>query len=96
MRQTLEDAAPLYRDAPEARATRALDKAPVMAFLSEAPPHAGPERLHIAGDIMVGTLKAMGKALSHSEERHDEIAERREALADMLCAYLATLESNAI
>lgn len=96
MPQTLEDAAPLYRDASEARAARALDKASVMALLSEAAPHAGPRRLRIVGDIMVGTLKAMGRALSHSEERHDEIAERTEALADMLCAYLATLRSGAI
>jgi AcrR family transcriptional regulator len=92
MRQALDDAAPLYRDAPEAQAAQAQSKAPVLAFLVEAAPHASLAHLTIAGEIMVGALKVLGKALSQSDQSREEIAARTEALADMLCAYLTTLE----
>ena len=92
MRQALDDAAPLYRDTPEAQAARAEAQAPIMAFLTEAAPHATPAQLTIAGETMVGALKVLGKALSQSDQGQAEITARTEALADMLCAYLATLE----
>jgi len=92
IRQALDDAAPLYRDAPEAQAARAEVQAPIMAFLTEAAPHATSAHLTIAGEIMVRALKVLGKALSQSDQGREEIAARTEALADMLCAYLATLE----
>ncbi|MBB3957224.1 TetR family transcriptional regulator [Novosphingobium sediminicola] len=96
MRQALDDAAPLYRDAPEAQAARAEVKAPIMAFLTEAAPNATTAHLTVAGDTMVGALKVLGKALSQSDQSQEEIAARTEALADMLCAYLATLEPSVV
>lgn len=91
MRQALEDAAPLYRDAPEARAAQSEGMGAVMAFLREARPQAGEEQLAIAAEVMVGTLKAQGKSLSQSGGTPQAIASRSEALADMLCAYMTLL-----
>jgi AcrR family transcriptional regulator len=92
MRRALADAAPLYRDTPEAQAAQAQSREPVLAFLREAAPRASAERLDMAGSLMIGTLKVQGKALSQSGQSREAIARQTEALADMLCAYLATLD----
>lgn len=94
MRQALEDAAPLYRDAHEAQALRAEGQDAVLAFLVEAAPQARDADRKVAAEMMAGTLKALGKSLSQSGGTGEFIAIRTEALADMLCAYLATLSQD--
>lgn len=91
MRQALEDAAPLYRDSPEAQAVQARSRDGFMAFLAEAAPNTAPDRLAAAADILMGALKMLGKDLSLRSDDEAALAARTEALADMLCAYLATL-----
>jgi len=63
----------------------------MLAFLLEAAPHVSEATRQVAAEIMAGTLKALGKSLSQGPGTPDAIALRTEALADMLCTYLAPL-----
>jgi AcrR family transcriptional regulator len=91
VRIALNDAAPLYRDAPEAHEVRASSDATVSAFMREALPDASEAVRTLAGDLLTTTLSAVGK--DFSENLHDpaEIFAHSEALADMLGAYLQSL-----
>ncbi|AUZ20344.1 TetR family transcriptional regulator [Achromobacter xylosoxidans] len=91
MRVALNDAAPLYRDAPEARATKEEGGRIVLAFLEEALPNASDATRVLAGDLITHTLSAVGKQFSESPRTDVEIEAYADALADMLCAYLDSL-----
>lgn len=91
MRVALNDAAPLYRDAPEARATKEEGGRIVLAFLEEALPNASDATRVLAGDLITHTLSAVGKQFSESPRTDAEIKAYADALADMLCAYLDSL-----
>lgn len=91
MRVALNDAAPLYRDAPEARATKEEGGRIVLAFLEEALPNASDATRVLAGDLISHTLSAVGKQFSESPRTDAEIEAYADALADMLCAYLDSL-----
>lgn len=91
MRVALNDAAPLYRDAPEARATKEEGGRIVLAFLEEALPNASDATRVLAGDLITHTLSAVGKQFSESPRTDTEIEAYADALADMLCAYLDSL-----
>ena len=91
MRIALDDAAPLYRDAPEARATKAEGDGIVERFMREVLPNASEETRSLAGDLIKTTLSAAGKSFSETPRAPAEIERWSEALADMLCAYLETL-----
>ncbi|CUK16686.1 division inhibitor protein [Achromobacter sp. 2789STDY5608615] len=91
MRVALNDAAPLYRDAPEARATKEAGGRIVLAFLVEALPQASDATRALAGDLITHTLSAVGKQFSESPRTEAEIEAYADALADMLCAYLDSL-----
>lgn len=92
MRVALDDAAPLYRDAPEARAARADGNRIVAAFMEEALPHADDDVRTIAGELIKATLSSVGKQFSEWPRTPDEIAGYSDAMADMFCAYLRTLD----
>lgn len=94
MRVALNDAAPLYRDAPEARATKEEGGRIVLAFLEEALPNASDATRVLAGDLITHTLSAVGKQFSESPRTDAEIEGYADALADMLCAYLDSLAAN--
>ena len=91
MRVALNDAAPLYRDAPEARATKEEGGRIVLAFLEEALPNASDATRILAGDLITHTLSAVGKQFSAGPRTDAEIEAYADALADMLCAYLDSL-----
>ena len=95
MRIALNDAAPLYRDAPEARATKEEGGRIVLAFLGEALPAASDATRALAGELITHTLSAVGKQFSESPRTEAEIATYADALADMLCAYLDRLGRSA-
>lgn len=94
MRVALNDAAPLYRDAPEARATKEEGGRIVLAFLEEALPSAADATRVLAGDLITHTLSAVGKQFSESPRTDAEIETYADALADMLCAYLDSLAAD--
>ena len=61
MRVALSDAAPLYRDAPEAREARAAGEETFRAFMREVMPKASPADLALVGGLISTTLSAVGK-----------------------------------
>ncbi|MCZ0732731.1 TetR family transcriptional regulator [Phreatobacter sp. AB_2022a] len=91
MRIALADAAPLYRDAPEAREARAAGDLIVEAFMREALPHAPAAVRDRAGDLIVTTLSEVGKSFSETPRSAAEIGIYADAMADMFCAYLDSL-----
>jgi AcrR family transcriptional regulator len=91
MRIALSDAAPLYRDAPEAREVRAAGDDVVAAFMREVLPGASRATRATAGELIKTTLGAVGKESSETPRTPREIARRSDAMADMFCAYLETL-----
>jgi AcrR family transcriptional regulator len=91
MRIALDDAAPLYRDAPEAKAARASGKRAFQAFLRDVLPRGTEARRLLAGDLIKTAMSAAGKAFSETPRSNAEIAAYADAMADMFCAYLMAL-----
>jgi AcrR family transcriptional regulator len=91
MRIALDDAAPLYRDAPEAQEPRVRGTRVFQDFLAEAVPGLDDAGCVLASDLIAGTMGAIGKRISEQTSDPGEIATQADALADMLCAYLASL-----
>jgi AcrR family transcriptional regulator len=91
MRVALNDAAPLYRDAPEAQEVRIWGSDIVMGFMREALPEADEATRILAGDLINTTLGQVGKAFSETPRTDEEIATYADAMADMFRAYLASL-----
>ena len=95
MRIALNDAAPLYRDAPEAREPRVRGTRVMADFVAEALPELHEEQRALAGELIAGTLGAIGKRISERTADPAAIASWSDALADMLCAYLRSLDARA-
>jgi len=91
VRIALNDAAPLYRDAPEAREARASREGPVENFMREALPETSEATRALAGNLITTTLSDVGKHFSQSSRTPAEIEVFAEAMADMFCAYLGNL-----
>ncbi|PJG52466.1 TetR family transcriptional regulator [Bradyrhizobium forestalis] len=91
IRTALSDAAPLYRDAPEAQEVRAAGKGIVDAFMREALPKASDATRSLAGELITTTLSEIGKRFSETPRSEAEIARHADGLADMFCAYLGEL-----
>jgi len=91
VRLALDDAAPLYRDAPEAKAAKATGERAILAFMKEALPKASDATRALAGDLIKTTLSAVGKQFSETPRKEAEIERYAEAVADMFEAYLRKL-----
>jgi AcrR family transcriptional regulator len=91
MRVALNDAAPLYRDAPEARAARASGDRTMQVFIREALPEASESTRGLAADLITTTLSKVGKHFSESSRSPTEIETYAGAMADMFSAYLESL-----
>jgi AcrR family transcriptional regulator len=91
MRLALGDAAPFYRDAPEAQEPRASGTRTVQLFMEEVLPQAPEAARTLAGDVVMMTLSAVGKHISETPRTAAEIETYANAVADMLCAYLEDL-----
>jgi AcrR family transcriptional regulator len=93
-RVALDDAAPLYRDAPEAREARASVDRATEAFMQETLPNTSKAARAIAGELVMSTLSAVGKDFSESPRTPAEIEAYSAAMADMFCAYLKSLQGG--
>jgi AcrR family transcriptional regulator len=93
IRTALNDAAPFYRDTPEAHEARSTVDQIIQVFMREALPSSSEDARALAGDLIVTTFGAVGKQFSESPRTPAETHAYSEALADMLCAYLASLEA---
>lgn len=94
VRVALDDAAPLYRDAPEAQEARAEGYRAIEVFMHEALPDATDETRELTGDLIFTTLSAVGKSFSETPRTVMEIKDYADASADMFCAYLKTLNRD--
>jgi AcrR family transcriptional regulator len=94
MRIALNDAAPLYRDAPEARDARVSGDRAFQAFMREALPTASETIRALVGDLITTTLSAAGASFSESPRTLAEIKSYADAMSDMFCAYLRSLENG--
>jgi hypothetical protein len=92
VRVALDDAAPLYRDAPEAKAAKASGERTIQAFMEEALPKASDATRAMAGDLIKTTLSTVGKEFSETPRKAAEIEAYAGAMADMFCAYLRSLK----
>lgn len=95
VRTALSDAAPFYRDAPEAVEARASCDRLFHAFMQEVLPDATDATRAMAGDLVMTTLSAVGHQFSETPRTGQEITAYADAMADMLCAYLAQLGARA-
>jgi AcrR family transcriptional regulator len=91
MRVALNDAAPLYRDAPEAREARASGDRTMQGFMRVALPKASESTRALAADLITTTLSKVGKNFSERSRGPAEIETYADAMADMFCAYLESL-----
>jgi len=91
IRTALNDAAPFYRDTPEAHETRSTADRIIEVFMCEVLPMSPDSVRTLAGDLVMTTFSSVGKQFSETPRTEDEIRAYSEALADMLCAYLASL-----
>ncbi len=94
VRLALADAAPLYRDAPEARALRAEADRIFDSFILELLPNLSGTVRDIAGDLISTTLTTVGKEYSQGLKAKKDIDAYAGAMADMLCAYVDALGSR--
>jgi AcrR family transcriptional regulator len=92
VRIALDDAAPLYRDAPEAKSARVSGERTIKGFLREALPKASDSTRAMAGELIKTTLSAVGKHFSETPRKPAEIEAYSDAMADMFCAYLGSLQ----
>jgi AcrR family transcriptional regulator len=95
VRGALNDAAPLYRDAPEARKAKDAGRSAIQVFMQAALPEAAEETRLLAADLVTVTLSAVGKEFSMRPNAVARLDVFAEALADMLCAYLDGLRRAA-
>jgi len=94
VRVALGDAAPLYRDAPEAKDARASAHCTIQMFMHEVLPEASEATRKLAGELIRTTLSQVGKHFSESPRTPAEIDACAEAMADMFCAYLKDLKNT--
>lgn len=94
VRGALNDAAPLYRDTPEAKEARAAGARLFKRFMEEALPAVSSSERALAGDLITTTMSAVGKEFSEAPRTDMEILAYADGLADMFCAYLSAHKSS--
>ncbi|HVW25020.1 MAG TPA: TetR family transcriptional regulator [Polyangiaceae bacterium] len=88
LRRALGDAAPLYRDAPEAREHRRRGLPVLGALVAEVAPALSPRQRSAAVDLYVSLLSAMGKHVSETARSRAEVDRWGAVTADMFLTYL--------
>lgn len=92
LRRALHDAAPLYRDTPEAQEGRASPYEGVEVFMQELLPKTPQADRALACSLITTTLSTVGKHFSEESRTPAEIQRYADAMADMFCAYLHSIE----
>lgn len=88
MRMALDDAAPFYRDAPEAIEVHKEGARHIASFIHEVLPDAEKEKQMLIAETLTMCLKSAGKRLSELPSSTNDFDVRAEILADMFVAYL--------
>jgi AcrR family transcriptional regulator len=88
LRRALGDAAPLYRDAPEAREHRERGVPILRALIGKVAPGIPSGRCAFAAELYIAVMSAMGKHVSDIAATRAEVDVWATAVADMLLSYL--------
>ncbi|PYD49228.1 TetR family transcriptional regulator [Novacetimonas pomaceti] len=91
VRMALSDAAPLYRDAPEAAGVRQAADCIIARFMREALPDVPDATRDLAGELIATTFGAVGREFSQTPRTDAQITAYADAMADMFTAYLTRL-----
>ena len=75
---------------------RAAGRDTIDRFMSEALPRAAEAGRTLAGELIATTLSQVGKRFSTMSRTTAEIERYADAMADMLCAYLAGLAAGSM
>lgn len=94
MRVALNDAAPLYRDAPEARQARSSADQTIESFMKELLPKAPRATRALAGNLIATTFSTAGSSFSETPRTRAEIKAFADAMADMFSAYVRDLQQR--
>lgn len=89
-RSALEEAAPLYREAPESRAHAEEGRQLMETFMKDALPGAPPRDRVFAADLVRLVMSSVGKAISSQNRPRAEVDKLAAAIGHMLCIYLKT------
>ena len=87
-RSALEEAAPLYHEAPEARANSEDGRRLVERFMSDALPRASMHDRVYAADLILTVMTSAGKAISSQNRSRSQVDELAAAVGEMFCVYL--------
>ena len=93
-RSALEEAAPLYREAPESRAHAQEGRRLMADFMKDALPGMSARKRAFAADLVSTMMSATGKAISSQNRSNAEVEALALAVGDMLCAYLELLAAR--
>jgi AcrR family transcriptional regulator len=93
-RVALEDAAPLYRDSPEARAQSQAGLSQVAAFMREALPNLATDRCALAAKVVMTAMSTVGEKVSGEAKSKAEVDRWAVEIADMLSAYIGQLAAQ--
>ena len=89
-RSALEEAAPLYREAPESRAHAAEGRDLMERFMKDALPGASARERTFVANLIGLVMSSTGKAISSQNRPPSEVDDLAVAVGEMLCAYLRT------
>lgn len=93
-RSALEDAAPLYREAPESRAHADEGRQLLLSFMRDALPGASARQRAFAADLVGLVMSSVGKAVSSQGRSTAEVDALAAAIGEMLSTYLGTVARN--
>jgi hypothetical protein len=88
LRMALDDAAPLYRDAPEAQENWKAFNECMFVFMNEALPQISVENRAFAANLVMTVMLAVGERISEQACSELEVETMAVAVGDMFCAYL--------
>jgi AcrR family transcriptional regulator len=87
-RSALEEAAPLYREAPESRAHAEEGRHLMESFMKDALPGVSARERAFAADLAGLVMSSAGKAISSQNRSRSEVDDLAAAIGEMFCAYL--------
>lgn len=90
-RTALEEAAPLYREAPESRAHAEESRRLIADFMKDALPRASARERAFAADLVGTVMSATGKALSSQNRPRPEVDALAAGVGELCCGYLERL-----
>lgn len=93
-RIALEDAAPLYRESPEAREQKRAGMRVAVAFVNDALPNLTAARRAFVAEVLATTMSQVGEAVSEKAKSKADVEKWVAEMADMFCAYVEHLAAR--